>query len=173
MNFFENELRRITDMCGEIKNPVFAGRACYGDIGGDNRMKLQFVTTGKANRYEALKVKILNRTDGEVDNLLFRFSDFWVKNPDSSYREGIISENSDGKINWYAYRPTDADIKSLADEVNAYVGVFVDRSAVMENEKKPKSIKKNLAVATKKLEGEKHNAPPTSSKVKGRGDDEI
>lgn len=54
INFFEQELRKLADVCGGLSNPVFAGRACYGDLGGDNRVKLQFVTTGYADHYEAL-----------------------------------------------------------------------------------------------------------------------
>ena len=64
MNYFEQELRRVEAACGGISNPVFAGRACYGDLGGDNRVKLQFVTLGYADHYEALKATVLNIRHG-------------------------------------------------------------------------------------------------------------
>ena len=92
MNFFEHELRRVADACGGVINLTFAGRACYGDLGGDNRVKLQFVTLGHANNYVALEATVLNRTEGKVDSLLFRFEDVWgkkqVANP--NFREGLI-----------------------------------------------------------------------------------
>ena len=61
MNYFEQELRRILGACNGITAPTFAGRASFGDLGSDNRIKLQFVTTGTAYHYEALEATILNR----------------------------------------------------------------------------------------------------------------
>jgi hypothetical protein len=89
MNYFEQELRRIANACGEVTNPTFAGRACYGDLGNDNRAKLEFVTQGYANQYDAVKATVLNRTEGEVDSLLFRFEDVWGKKHDKGYSGGI------------------------------------------------------------------------------------
>ena len=39
------------------------------------RVKLQFTTTGYADHYDAIKLAVINRTDGVVDQQLFRFSD--------------------------------------------------------------------------------------------------
>lgn len=89
MNIYEQELRRVAAACDGVSNPVFAGRACYADLGGDNRVKLQFVTVGYADHYEALKAMVLNRADGEVDALLFRFSDVWGKKQDTSHLGGV------------------------------------------------------------------------------------
>lgn len=136
MNFFEQELGRLVKEGGVITDPVFAGRVCYGDLGGDNRAKLQFVTTGYADHYEALKVTVLNRSDGEVDSLLLRFSDIWgkkqVSNP--SFSDGLVPYiwTNNGKSEWYTYRPTDADIRQLAAQVSAYLGVFTERSIAPE-----------------------------------------
>jgi hypothetical protein len=136
MNFFEQELRKLTGLCTGLQNPVFAGRSCYGDLGGDNRVKLQFVTLGHADHYEALKATVLNRAEGEVDTLLFRFDDMWgkkqVSNP--NFREGVIPYiwTSDRESDWYVYRPTDADFRQLAQAVSAYIGVFADRSLASE-----------------------------------------
>jgi len=136
MSFFERELQRIADVCKNITNPTFAGRACYGDLGGDNRVKLQFVTLGRSDHYEALKATVLNRTEGEVDSLLFRFEDIWGKKHNKGYNGGIPHIwTNDRKADWYAYTPTAADIKVLATEVSAYLHVFVDRSLVAEKSK--------------------------------------
>ena len=136
MSFFEQELRRLVGACNGVINPTFAGRACFGELGGDNRVKLQFITLGTHERYEAIKATILSRSEGEVDSLLFRFSDTWGKkqlnNP--NFREGLIpyAWTYNGKTEWYAYRPTDADIKKLAAELDGYIGVFADRSLVAD-----------------------------------------
>ena len=139
MNYFEQELRRLAKACDGIINPIFASRVCYGDLGGDNRVKLQFITMGHADHYSALKATVLNRLDGEVDTLVFRFQDVWgnkaVSNP--NFRNGIIPYiwTYQGKSEWYVYRPTDTDMKKLAAEVGAYLAVFTDRSLIPEKTK--------------------------------------
>ena len=150
--------------CDGVKNPVFAGRACYGDLGGDNRGKLQFVTLGHADHYEALKATILNRADGEVDTLLFRFGDVWGKKMDSVYRGGNphIWTNS-GKTEWYGYQPTDQDFKQLAGQVNGYLNVFTVHPPVREQEKGEKE-----SVVKKLHEARQNPAPRTSMPKKDR-----
>lgn len=133
MNIFEQELRRLSRICDGIANPVFAGRACYADLGKDNRVKLQFVTQGYADHYSALEATILNRQDGKVDALRFRFSDIWGKKYDHGYNGGIPHIWTDrGKSDWYVYRPTDADMKQLAAEVSGYLSVFTVRDKTLE-----------------------------------------
>ena len=136
MNYFEQQLRRVAKACDGLIGPTFVGRVCYGDLGGDNRARLEFVTQGHADHYTALRATILNRAEGSVDVLLFRFSDIWgakkVGNP--NFREGVIPHiwTSGGDSEWYVYHPTDADIKQLAAEVGAYLAVFTDRSLLPE-----------------------------------------
>jgi len=157
MNYFEQELRRVAGACGGVINSTFAGRACYGDLGGDNRVKLEFVTRGHADRYAALKATILNRTEGEVDSLLLLFEDTWGKRPvsNTNFREGIIPYiwTGDRKNEWYVYRPNDADIKQLAAELGAYLEVFIDRSIIPEKARGKESVIKTIRDA-------KQNPPP-------------
>ena len=128
---------------------MFAGRACYLDLGGDNRAKLLFITMGHADHYEALKVTVLNRMDGEMDALVFRFGDIWgakpVHNPNfpSGVKPHIWSDG--GSHDWYVYRPTDADFRQLAAAVSGYLSVFSDRSQQREKD----SVTKKLREAAK------------------------
>lgn len=157
-------------MCDGIQKPVFAGRSCYCDLGGDVRARLQFVTTGYADHYNALKVNILNRTEGDVDALLFRFGDIWgnkqVSNP--NFRDGIIPYVwTDGNdVDWYVYHPNNADYKQLATELSAYLGVFTDRSHTREKE----SVTEKLREA--KQNGiSKQNSP--ERKKQGKSEPEL
>ena len=171
MNIFEQELRRLAKACAGITNPVFAGRACYGDLGAENRVKLQFVTLGHADHYEALKATILNRAEGEVDTLLFRFSDVWgakqVSNP--NFREGVIPHIWKGSRDhdWYAYRPTDADIRRLAAEVGGYVAVFTVRAPIREQHRERPDEKES--VVEKLREAKQNPAPRKAAPKKERG----
>ena len=133
MNYFEQELRRVAGACNGIINPTFAGRACYGDLGGDNRVKLEFVTLGHADHYSALKTTVLNRSEGEIDTLLFRFGDVWGnKTVRGLHNEPPYIWTYQGESEWYSYRPTDADIKQLAADVGGYLAVFTDHSLIPE-----------------------------------------
>jgi hypothetical protein len=139
LNFFEQELRKLVDASIDLDNVKFAGRACYGDLGGQNRAKMQFITTGIADHYSTLAVDILNRTDGKVDSLLFRFEDVWGKKPTSNpnFRDGVIPHIwTDGlKSDWYVYKPTPADFEQLANAVSNYLSVFMERETGREQEK--------------------------------------
>ena len=144
---------------------MFAGRACYLDLGGDNRAKLLFTTLGHADHYEALKVTVLNRMDGEVDALVFRFGDIWgskpVANPNfpSGVKPHIWSDR--GNHDWYVYRPADADFRQLAVAVSDYLGVFTDRSQQRERNSVSKKLRE-----TAKAPKESPNKKPSRDKPK-------
>ena len=130
MTFYEQELRKIV---GErYPDATYVGRACYVRLDEMNRAKIQFVTTGIANQYSALRLTVLNRQEGDVDNLLLRFSDLFgkkmVNNP--NFRDGVIPHIWDdyGKVSWYLYHPTRQDYEALSDAVSDYLEVFQDMS---------------------------------------------
>ena len=130
MTFYEQELRKIV---GErYPGVTYVGRACYVRLDEMNRAKIQFVTTGIANQYSALRLTVLNRQEGDVDNLLLRFSDLFgkkmVNNP--NFRDGVIPHIWDdyGKVSWYVYHPTRQDYEVLSDAVVNYLEVFQDIS---------------------------------------------
>ena len=72
MTFYEQELRKII---GErYPDATYVGRACYVRLSDMNRAKIQFVTTGIANQYSALRLTVLNRQEGDVD----MYPEFWT-----------------------------------------------------------------------------------------------
>jgi len=175
VNYFEQELSRLAQMCGGIGKPTFTGRVCYGNLGGDNRIKLQFVTTGYADHYDALKATVLNRTDGVVDTLLIRFSDIWGKkqviNP--NFPNGLVPHiwTCDGKSEWYVYRPTEADFRQLAGEVSGYIDVFADRSQIAEKTGRQASEKGSVV---ERIHAARQNPAPQKDKQgRGKTDQEL
>ena len=66
MNFFEQELRRFTGKTTAFKSckALYAGRACFIPLSGSRRARLEFVTSGVADQYDALQITILSTTDG-------------------------------------------------------------------------------------------------------------
>ena len=61
MNFFEQELRRFTGKTTAFKSckALCAGRACFILLSGNRRARLEFVTSGVADHYDALQVTIM------------------------------------------------------------------------------------------------------------------
>jgi hypothetical protein len=168
MNFFEQELNKIVFEGIGISKPTFAGRACYGDLGADNRVKLRFIELSTHHHYEALEATVLSRTGGAVDSIRIRFSDIWGKKKVGNpyYSNGIIPYiwTCDGKTDWHIYHPNKADYKQLAKEVRAYLDVFIDRSAI-----KGRKAEKKASVRKKLREAEKNPAPPKPARGKDHG----
>src|SRR5690554_2751102 len=85
MNYFEQELRRLFGNDANITDKRFVGRALFGKLTDNLRVRVEFVTLGTADHYEAIKATIINRNDGPVDALALRLSDLigkkMVSNP--------------------------------------------------------------------------------------------
>lgn len=108
-SFYEQELQKLFADGKIISEPKFVGRSCTGKLDADLRVRVQFVTSGFADHYDAISVTVLNRTDGVVDRLRIRLRDVLGQkqvpgNP--NFPNGVsphIWEDS-GKAEWYAFR---------------------------------------------------------------------
>ena len=132
-NFFEQELQKLFGDVKIINDPTYSGRSCYGTLGKDLRVRAQFISTKVADEYDALKLTVLNRTEGQVDALILRMKDLLGKKPvpgNPNFRSGVIPYiwNDYGKLEWYAYTPTPADYETIRQAAEQYLGVFRDRS---------------------------------------------
>ena len=70
MNFFEKELRNFFGSSPMLRDAHYCGRTCLAKLDEELRVKLQFTTTGYADHYDAIKLAVINRTDGVVDQQL-------------------------------------------------------------------------------------------------------
>ena len=75
MNLFEHELKMMFDDTDVIKDVKICGKTLLGKLDDELRIKLQFVATLIAGQYDAIKVTVINRTEGAVDTEIFKFSD--------------------------------------------------------------------------------------------------
>ena len=136
-NFFEQELRKLFGDGEIIRSPSFTGRACLGTLGKDLRVRAQFVTSGYADHYDTLKISILNRTNGPVDTLALKLSDVWgvgKKDRSGNAVHPCIWVYRD-EIDWYIYRPTQADWKNLREAVKQYLEPFRDMERAQDGPK--------------------------------------
>ena len=137
MTVYEQELRKLFEHSDLVDRPQFSGRVCVGDLGKDLRVRVEFLSTHISSQYDAIRLTVLNRTEGVVDRTLLRFQDVWGKkqvpnNP--NFRSGVIPHLWDdyGKVEWYAYHPTAADYAALRDAVGQYLSAFRERTPELE-----------------------------------------
>ncbi len=128
MTFFEKEMRKLFQHGLSFQETIFAGRACYGKLDEDIRVRMEFATEGVADHYSALKVTLLNRKEGSIDSLLLRFSEVLGRKQTTNpnFREGISPHiwKNGNNFAWYVCQPTAADYKTLADAVGSYTSLF-------------------------------------------------
>ena len=134
MNTFERELSKVFTDCKSIDNPTFVGSACYGNVAPDLKAKIQFVTMGRADYFEAMRIEVINRTEGKVDSITMRLSDLLGKKRTAYYPEGMYPYiwKDRNAVEWYAYHPTAADYAALRDAVGQYLSAFRERTPELE-----------------------------------------
>ena len=133
MTVYEQELRKLFEHSNLVDRPQFSGRVCVGDLGKDLRVRAEFLSTHISSQYDAIRLTVLNRTEGVVDRTLLRFQDVWGKkqvpnNP--NFRSGVMPHLWDdyGKVEWYAYHPTAADYATLSVRIpGAHTGAGTER----------------------------------------------
>ena len=126
---FQNELNKIFGNNAVFDNTRYSGRACIGSLAPDIRAKAEFISMGISNHYEAIRIKIINRYEGEVDSLVIRLKEIWGNKPvpgNSNFRDGVSPHMwmHDDKLEWYAYQPTKEDFDVLRDEISEYTEMF-------------------------------------------------
>lgn len=132
MNFFEQELRKLFGQGQAFEDPKFMGRTCMGTLGGDLRVRIQFVTSGYADHYDTLKATVLNRTDGPVDTLSLKLKELLgtkVVPGNPNFIGGVAPHIwvDRGKAEWYAYLPDAQDYQTMRQAVSDYLDAFRDR----------------------------------------------
>ena len=125
MTFYEQELEKIFGDSDYLSaDSVITGKTLITNIGKDLRAKVDFVTINVHKQYEALRLSIINRTQGVIDTHQFDFAD--VMGFKNGYGPQIWE--SDGKAKWFRFEPTYADYRSLQAAVEKYIAMFADES---------------------------------------------
>ena len=140
-NFFEQELRKLFEDGKVIHDPVFVGRACVGGLDAGRQVRAEFVTMGHADHYESLRLTLLDNDLGVVDKLTLRLKDVWGKKaiPNNPYLKSGVDPHiwvNDGKVDWYAYHPTQADYQQLRQAAGSYLDTFRGQTKAQEHSPK-------------------------------------
>ncbi len=129
MNFFEQEMRKLFGESPVIQEAKFSGKTLIGKVDDELRVKLQFITTGYVDHYDSVRMRIINRTEGEVDSQIFKFTDI-IGKPNSGSRSVYIWDDR-GTADWYGYHPTAIDYDKISETINDYISMYQDEGMAM------------------------------------------
>ena len=126
MNFHEQQLRRFTAPATAFKSAklLYAGRVAFLPLSGNRRARLEFVTCGTADTYEALRVTIIKIDEGKIDTLTLSFKDYFAEQAGGC--SGRVVPHIwvyNSETSWYK-TPTDSEIKKLTQAAHDYIMLF-------------------------------------------------
>ena len=124
MTRFEKQLRQWFPAGEFWGTPVYTGKTMLSRFDENLLVKVSFVSTKISQHYDALRVKILNRTEGEVDSETFRFEDIIGK---LRMRNGELTEPhiwDSGEVEWYGGSPSVTQHAMISNEVQGSVQMY-------------------------------------------------
>ena len=130
MTVFEQELKKLFGGSIRLSNVRFVGNACYGRLTDTIRAKIQFIAGNISNQYNALKITLINRNEGNIDSICLRFIDLWGEKHTRNLRcsNGVYPHlwDDSGEVGWYVYQPTANDYKVLLSAAEDYLELFCE-----------------------------------------------
>lgn len=133
---FEKELHKIFDGIDNLDNKKYIGRAFYANIDKDVKFKAEIISLNSYEHYEALRIRVLRRDEGEIDANTIRFKDaLGMKQvPNGNFPKGVSPYMwiDRGQLEWYAYTPNPRDYEILAEQIADYVEIFQDQDMSQE-----------------------------------------
>lgn len=130
---FEQELRNLFGDGTIVHKPIFIGRTCFGTLGGDLRVRIEFDDPAVLRNYDSLSVKVINRLSGLVDHIDLPIVDLIGRKmiPDNpNFPDGVAPHIwiYNGTVEWYGYKPNAADRAAIRSTVAQYLNMFREPS---------------------------------------------
>ncbi len=124
MNKMEHELRRMFRESELLYDAMFCGKMMIGKLDKDVRAKVEFWSTNVHKHYDALKVTIMNRTEGTIDMTVLKFGD--IIGPRIGADPYYWDEgHSPG---WYGFKMTGDEYDQISDTVHDYMSMFAQEN---------------------------------------------
>lgn len=131
MNFYEKEMRQMFGDSDIIHDAKFVGRTMLGKLDDDLRVKLEFIATHISGQYNAVKASVINRTEGVVDQQVFKFADIIgaYNRPGMSPINPHMWEYA-AKPEWYTPVTLSQKVQ-IADRVLDYISMYQGEDMTM------------------------------------------
>ena len=121
MTFFETELMKMFGKNTALSDIRCTGNALIGRLTSDTIAKISFITTGHADHYTSVLIKVINPRSGEVDKQTIKFGDAFncprEKNP-------YIWAPSSDKTDWYMFKPSKQNYEAINRAAQQYLEMF-------------------------------------------------
>ena len=130
MNFFELELKKICDKSRFIDHPKYVSRACVFKLSDDVTGRIEFVKRGTYERYEAIKISLVNRISGPIDTQFIDLLDVFGKKNVNGFLTDPVIRITNGNIEWFGFEPLSRDYRKMAEMVDDYLSCFTDKEYI-------------------------------------------
>lgn len=134
MNFFTDELKKITDRSEYIKNPKFVGKSCVFRLSDDVTGKLEFYYGIHADHYYAMRISLFNKREGPIDVQIMDHGDIIGRKNIFGNIQSPYIWNSSNDPYWYGYSPTDSDYSAMSETVDDYLSCFAEQELSEDEE---------------------------------------
>ena len=134
MNFFTDELKKITDRSEYIQNPKFVGQSCVFRLSDDVTGKLEFITGIVADHYNTLRMKLFNKSAGPIDTQIMGIGDIIGNKKIYSNIQSPYIWKDGNNVDWYGYKPTDSDYSAMSETVDDYLSCFAEQELSEDEE---------------------------------------
>ena len=102
--------------------PIAIGDVLYIKLNKERRVKITLYNTWSSDNYDAVKIGVINKNDGEIDKRIVKFSELFKCMQDLTHPNKIGKHiwYSGGKYEWYG-KPTKEDLKAIRETVVNYI----------------------------------------------------
>ena len=122
---FAQEFKKITKHSSELLDVTVIDTTCYGKLAGDNYIvKIEFYDQYVRNEFDSLTIKVLHKLHGVVDTLTLHIPSVLGLNISNGHVY-IYKNKSNQKYFWNSSVLKDADYEKLAEQLDAYLSLFV------------------------------------------------
>lgn len=106
-------------------NYVMIGNKMIIKIDEARRIEVDFYNTYSSTSYDALRIVLISKTQGEINKRIIKFSDLFDSMQDLTHVNKIGKHiwHSDNKYEWYG-KPTNQDIKKLQETLKEYIDIW-------------------------------------------------
>ena len=127
MNFFEGQFRKMLWGSNMIQSPFYVDGVCFGTIGRDHLVQMQFITVQGVDQFDVLEIVVVHRTSGQQETFYLRLEDIWgrvIILTHSGYSREAIPRWFHVKTNSTFFDPTWEEWKRLQDAVKDRLDSF-------------------------------------------------
>lgn len=121
MTKFENEMRDFLSTDTLLQNKVFNDKTVVGELDNTTNVKLTFETTGVADNYYGIMVRIINKINGVIDTQFFKFNNVINK---TEKEHNFYIWDSRGGVDWYSDRPTKTQKEKFMKLIYDYIKLY-------------------------------------------------